>query len=65
MNSASPERARYRLKQDGIPVAWSEGPGSLTEIRHYATVYGQDGPVLIEEHREGKWRRFPRTRGAS
>lgn len=50
------ERIRFRLKQGGIPVAWSEGPSALAEIQHYAMVYGQDGPVLIERHSNGKWR---------
>jgi hypothetical protein len=52
------ERERFRLKQDGIPVAWSEGPNALAEINHYAAVYGQDGPVMIERHTKGKWRKF-------
>ncbi len=53
------ERERYRLIQGGIPVAWSEGPGAVAEIRHYAMVYGQDGPVKIERHSGGKWRVWP------
>jgi hypothetical protein len=52
-------RDRYRLKQDGIPVAWAEGPNALAEIQHYAMVYRQDAPVLIEKHRNGKWRKWP------
>jgi len=51
-------RDRFRLKQNGIPVAWSEGPCALSEINHYARVYGQDGPVMIEWHTKGKWRKF-------
>lgn len=54
------ERIRFRLKQDGIPVAWAEGPSALAEIMHYATVYSQDGPVLIEQHRSGKWKAWKR-----
>lgn len=53
-------RQRYRLKQDGIPVAWADGPTALDEIIHYARVYGQDGPVLIEQYRSGKWKAFAR-----
>lgn len=49
---------RYRLKQDGIPVAWSEGPGALRKIEHYALIYSQDGPVVIERHVEGRWRKL-------
>lgn len=52
-------RERYRLKQDGIPVAWAEGPEAAGEIMHYAAVYGQDGPVLVERHMFGKWRAWP------
>lgn len=52
-------RQRFRLKQDGVPVAWAEGPGAYGEILHYAMVYGQDAPVMIEQHRSGRWRRFP------
>lgn len=51
-----PPRNRFRLKQDEIPVAWSEGPGALEEILHYAAVYSQDGPVQIEHHMSGKWK---------
>ena len=51
-------RQRFRLKQDGIPVAWAEGPQALGEICHYAMVYAQDGPVMIEHHTNGKWRKF-------
>lgn len=54
-------RERYRLKQGGIPVAWAEGAGSLAEIHHYAAVYSQDGPVQIEHHYNGQWRRLPKA----
>lgn len=50
------DQPRYRIKQDGIPVAWSEGPSALSEIRHYAAVYGQDGPVVIEQRVKGRWK---------
>lgn len=52
------ERERYRLKQGGIPVAWSEGPDALREIKHYALIYSQDAPVMIERHTKGKWRKL-------
>lgn len=52
------ERTRFRLIQDGIPVAWAEGPSALDEIKHYAFVYSQDGPVRVEQHRSGKWKVF-------
>lgn len=51
-------RDRFRLKQDGIPVAWTDGPTAMFEIMHYAMVYRKDGPVLIEHHRNGKWKAF-------
>lgn len=53
------ERVRFRLKQGGISVAWSEGPNALAEILHYARVYSQDGPVMIEHHHKGRWEKFP------
>lgn len=43
--------ARFELWQDGMMVACVEGPRrkALSEIRHYALMYGQDGPVEIRE----------------
>lgn len=52
------ERNRFRLKQGGIPVAWTEGKTALSEISHYAMVYSQDGPVIVEYYHKGKWRRW-------
>lgn len=52
------DRVRFRLKQHGIPVAWAEGSSALNEIMRYAFVYRQDGPVLIEHHSKGRWRKF-------
>lgn len=49
---------RFRLIQDGIPVAWAEGSNALGEIKHYALVYSQDGPVRIEWRVNGRWRIF-------
>jgi len=48
----------FRLIQDGTPVAWAEGPGALAEIKHYAMVYRQHGPVVIQQRRQGRWRPF-------
>ena len=45
----------YRIKQDGIPVAWANSYG---EIMHYAAVYRQDGPVVVEEKHDGRWRQI-------
>ena len=52
------ERERFRLLQEGYPVAWTDGPTALNEISHYAAVYGRDAPVMIEQHVKGKWRKF-------
>lgn len=57
------DEQRFRLIQDGIPVAWSEGPTALNEIKHYAAVYGQDGPVRIEQRINGRWKALPQTDG--
>lgn len=50
---------RYRLKQDGMPVAWAEGPGAELEILHYAAVYQQDGPAIVEKHDGRRWKAWP------
>lgn len=44
---------RLELEQDGQIVAAVEGPkdDAIREIRHYAMVYGQDGPVTIKVKR--------------
>ena len=55
MADAQP-RIRYRLRQDGMVVAWAEGPTALDELIHYARVYGQDGPVFVEHYYRRKWR---------
>lgn len=43
--------AHFDLWQDDMVVASATGPReqALAEIQHYAAVYGQDGPVQIEE----------------
>ena len=43
---------RYGLFQNGLMVASAEAADqqrALAEIRHYAAVYSQDGPVEIRE----------------
>lgn len=53
--------SRYRLWQDGMIVASVEAEDddrAQAEIRHYATVYSQDGPVKVEVHHAGRWRAF-------
>jgi hypothetical protein len=52
------ETDRFRLKQHGIPVAWTEGLTALAEIYHYAMVYSQDAPVMIEQRVKGRWRKW-------
>jgi hypothetical protein len=39
----------YEVWQDDMPVASAEGPEeiALREARHYAFMYGKDGPVKI------------------
>jgi hypothetical protein len=43
----------YRLIQDGMPVAWTTNKQA---ILHYALVYGQDGPVEVQERVKGRWK---------
>jgi hypothetical protein len=45
-------RKEYRLLQGGETVA---GSTSLSDILHYAFVYGQDGPVTIQQRLKGRW----------
>jgi hypothetical protein len=47
---------RFRLIQDGQPVASAQGPSAFAEISHYAHVYGQDGPVRVEYHDGKRWK---------
>lgn len=53
-------RLEYRIKQGGMVVASAEGPRADAEIAHYAAVYGQDGPLTIEQRVAGEWREVPR-----
>jgi hypothetical protein len=46
----------YRLIQDGQPVAWVEGRSAVADITHYAAVYAQDGPVIIQKKVNGRWK---------
>ena len=53
-----PMTTEYRLIQDGQIVVKVMGPDNkiVQEIRHYAAVYSQDGPVTIQFHSEsGRW----------
>lgn len=58
------KRERYRLKQGGQVVASAEGPGSRADIGHFALVYSEDGPVVIEEFRSHKWREIAHVQQA-
>jgi hypothetical protein len=44
--------ATFEVHQDGSPVALASGPRdrAYAEAMHYASVYGQDGPVEVFEH---------------
>lgn len=46
-------RNEFRLLQDGMVVAVTS---SLAEIMHYALIYGQDWPVVIQARVDGRWR---------
>ena len=48
----------YRLLQDGQPVAWVEGRSAVADITHYAAVYAQDGPVIIQKKVNGRWKEW-------
>lgn len=45
------DTAEFEIWQDDMPVASASGPRDLAEreARHYAVMYGQDGPVTIYE----------------
>jgi hypothetical protein len=45
------EEAEFEIRQEGMTVAATFGPRekALEEARHYAAVYGQDGPTEIVE----------------
>jgi hypothetical protein len=49
---------RFRLIQDGQPVAWVEGNNAVAEILHYAAVYAQDGPVIIQKKVSNGWKEW-------
>jgi hypothetical protein len=46
-------RGDYRLIQDAMPLAWTTNKQA---ILHYALVYGQDGPVEVQERVNGRWK---------
>lgn len=49
---------RGRILQDGQPVASVEAPtltGLFRELNHYANVYEQDGPVIVQMKNGRKW----------
>lgn len=53
-------RWRFRIIQDGQPVAGGDAPDRKTAMRemiHYAMVYGQDGPVTCQMRTgKNKWK---------
>jgi hypothetical protein len=38
-----------------MPVAWAEGLEADAEIIHYAYLYAEDGPVIIQKKVNGHW----------
>lgn len=49
----------FRVLQDGLVVAEVQAPSysqGAREIAHYAMMYGQDGPVDVQERKNGRWR---------
>jgi hypothetical protein len=53
---------QYRLIQYGQPVAWADGPKADAEIAHYALVYAQDGPVIIQKKVNGRWKDWEQSK---
>lgn len=50
----------FRVKQGGMVVAQVESGHrwrAVREAAHYAMIYGQDGPVAVEEKIKGRWRK--------
>lgn len=57
------EPNRFRLIQGGQVVASTEGEHALREIKHYALIYSQDGPVTIQKRRDMKWINWSEANG--
>ncbi|MFQ8433845.1 hypothetical protein [Amaricoccus sp. W119] len=49
---------KFRVKQNGMTVASTEGPNAEREIWHYAHQYREEGEVTIQHNAEGHWKRF-------
>ena len=49
---------KFRLRQNNMTVAQTEGPSAAAEIMHYARQYRQDGEVTIQHNAEGHWKRY-------
>lgn len=54
---AKPAESRYRLTQDGLVVAEVSGPDNeaAREIYHYAHIYAENGPVVVQRRLSGVW----------
>lgn len=50
----------YRIIQDGITVARTEGPNSLRDIMQQARFYAQDKPLAIQRKDGRRWREYGR-----
>lgn len=48
----------YRIIQDGITVARTEGPNSLRDIMQQARFYAQDKPLAIQRKDGRRWREY-------
>ncbi len=56
------EAFEFRVVQDGVAVASVHGyerAPAFSDIMHYAAVYGQDGPVTVQQRIGYKWHDVP------
>lgn len=49
---------RFRIRQNGMTVAGTDGPNAELEIMRYAGQYRADGEVTIQHNAEGYWKRY-------
>lgn len=57
-NTGGAALTRYRIRQNGMTVAATEGPSAETEIWRYAWLYRAEGELTIQHNAEGYWKRF-------
>jgi hypothetical protein len=46
----------FRLVQEGKPIVWVSGDNLVDEITHYADIYEQYEPVIIQKKVNGRWK---------